>query len=154
MGKLNKDHSQGPSNLNSRKNKTSASDPAKSQTPIDSRYDQKFIDTLKKFYGKKGCEQHLRNLEAENAGRCLVHNQPLEKGTAAVAYGYLSGAPGSAFGTSKKDRLMRIFHFPLANSVEMGGCCIDENSPCETDVLYCPSCRAAEDIWVKDRSDK
>ncbi len=154
MRKSKKGHIQGPPNPNSRNEKTSGSDSANSQTPIDTPYDQEFIDTLKKFYGKKGCDQYLRNLEAEKGGRCLVHNRPLEKGTAAVVYGYISGSGSSAFGTSKKDRLMRIFHFPLANSVEIGGCLIEENSSCERDVLYCPSCRAAEDIWVKNRSDK
>lgn len=43
----------------------------------------------------------------------------------------------------------RNTYFPYANTLILGGCEVDEQS--EDDVMYCPECRRAEQIWEQER---
>lgn len=73
---------------------------------------------------------------------CPIHETDLLEGTASIAYGLIM-LPEGYF--EARDRL-----FPLANATFMGGCIVSDDSPREETVKYCPDCRHAEELWIRE----
>ena len=73
-------------------------------------------------------------------GVCSVHGVVLRKGEVPVAYGLF--LPENAKNQQARQRL-----FPNANTVSLGGCCVDADKLTDR-VLYCPLCRVAQEEWL------
>ena len=74
---------------------------------------------------------------------CQLHERELEPGTASVSYGLVRYKP--------EYRLALNALFQNALTGVLGGCCIDDTSPSEVSVMYCPDCRSAEAEWRAGR---
>ena len=73
--------------------------------------------------------------------KCEKHGVALESGTAPVHYG-MPAAPPTGYLEALRNQFPNSFLFVL------GGCVIDDESQPENEVMFCPECRSAEEIWT------
>jgi hypothetical protein len=80
---------------------------------------------------------------ALSRGLCPLHKCNLESGEVKIRYGLVRHSP-ELLAARKKS-------FPQANSYAVGGCYVWEGKPETQKIIYCPVCRAAEAVWLRQK---
>jgi ankyrin repeat protein len=85
--------------------------------------------------------KYENNFYVEDGNKyCAVHDMQLQEDTVPIIYGLI---------LFTDEHLEASKNFPNARKYTLGGCVTTPESPETEEVLYCPSCREAEDKWIE-----